>query len=161
MKSHRIVSLSFLMAGVAVTASAQLPQSRVLTLSVAQEIAQESMAKCKADGYKVTVLVVDALNAPKVMLRDDGVSASTTEAAKMMSVCPDSASGPSVKRSSQKLGLRKPSAPKKNRPMTITRMEIGFLKAVRIKRIKLKFQVSSFEIRVSGFIRSSGVWIQS
>ena len=83
MKSHRIVSLSFLMAGVAVTASAQLPQSRVLTLSVAQEIAQESMAKCKADGYKVTVLVVDALNAPKVMLRDDGVSASTTEAAKM------------------------------------------------------------------------------
>ena len=73
MKSHRIVSLSFLMAGVAVTASAQLPQSRVLTLSVAQEIAQESMAKCKADGYKVTVLVVDALNAPKVMLRDDAM----------------------------------------------------------------------------------------
>ena len=62
---------------------AQLPQSRVLTLDVAQTIAAETMAKCHADGYKVTVLVVDALNAPKVMLRDDGASASTTEAAKM------------------------------------------------------------------------------
>ena len=41
------------------------------------------MAKCRADGYKVTVLVVDGLNAPKAMLRDDGASASTTEAAKM------------------------------------------------------------------------------
>ena len=61
----------------------QLPASRVLTLDIAQTIAAEAMAKCHADGYKVTVLVVDGLNAPKVMLRDDGASASTTEAAKM------------------------------------------------------------------------------
>jgi len=66
-----------------ISAFAQLPQSRVLTLDVAQAIATEAMAKCHADGYKVTVLVVDALNAPKAMLRDDGASASTTEAAKM------------------------------------------------------------------------------
>jgi len=65
------------------SAFAQLPQSRVLTLDVAQTIAMEAMAKCRADGYKVTVLVVDGLNAPKAMLRDDGASASTTEAAKM------------------------------------------------------------------------------
>ena len=64
-------------------AFAQLPQSRVLTMDVAHEIAQEAMAKCRADGYKVTVLVVDALNAPKAMLRDDGATASTTEVAKM------------------------------------------------------------------------------
>jgi uncharacterized protein GlcG (DUF336 family) len=62
---------------------AQLPMSRVLTMDAAQAIAQEAMAKCRADGYKVTVLVVDGLNAPKAMLRDDGASASTTEAAKM------------------------------------------------------------------------------
>jgi uncharacterized protein GlcG (DUF336 family) len=62
---------------------AQLPQSRVLTMDVAHTIAQEAMAKCRADGYKVTVLVVDALNAPKAMLRDDGATASTTEVAKM------------------------------------------------------------------------------
>ena len=65
------------------SASAQLPPSRVLTLDVAQAIAQEAMAKCRADGYKVTVLVVDALNAPKALLRDDGATAATTEVAKM------------------------------------------------------------------------------
>ena len=64
-------------------AFAQLPASRVLTMDVAHSIAQEAMAKCRADGYKVTVLVVDALNAPKAMLRDDGATASTTEVAKM------------------------------------------------------------------------------
>src|SRR3974390_227925 len=62
---------------------AQLPQSRVLTMDVAHTIAQEAMAKCRADGYKITVLVVDALNAPKALLRDDGATAATTEVAKM------------------------------------------------------------------------------
>src|SRR3954467_10221179 len=65
------------------TAFAQLPQSRVLTLDVAQLIANEAMAKCRADGYKVTVLVVDSMNATKAMIRDDGATASTTEVAKM------------------------------------------------------------------------------
>jgi uncharacterized protein GlcG (DUF336 family) len=62
---------------------AQLPTSKVLTLDVAEMIAQEALAKCRADGYKVTVLVVDGLNAPKAMVRDDGATASTTEVAKM------------------------------------------------------------------------------
>jgi uncharacterized protein GlcG (DUF336 family) len=65
------------------TAFAQLPSSKILTMDVAQQIAQEAMAKCRADGYKVTVLVVDAMNAPKAMLRDDGATPSTTEVAKM------------------------------------------------------------------------------
>lgn len=64
-------------------AVAQLPVSRVLTVDVAQSIAQEAVAKCRADGYKVTALVVDSLNAPKALLRDDGATASTTEVAKM------------------------------------------------------------------------------
>jgi uncharacterized protein GlcG (DUF336 family) len=68
---------------VAASAHAQLPNSKVLTLDVAQTIAQEAMAKCRSEGYKVTVLVVDGLNAPKAMARDDGASASTTEVAKM------------------------------------------------------------------------------
>ena len=62
---------------------AQLPASRVLTLEVAQSIAQETLNQCRAKGYKVAVLVVDSLNAPKAMLRDDGTSPSTAEAAKM------------------------------------------------------------------------------
>jgi uncharacterized protein GlcG (DUF336 family) len=64
-------------------AFAQLPSTKVLTMDVAQAIAQEAMAKCRADGYKVTVLVVDAMNAPKAMLRDDGATPATTEVAKM------------------------------------------------------------------------------
>ena len=62
---------------------AQLPSSKVLTLDVAETIAQGALAKCRAGGYKVAVLVVDALNAPKVMIRDDGAVAATTEVARM------------------------------------------------------------------------------
>jgi uncharacterized protein GlcG (DUF336 family) len=77
-----------LLAGVAAavlasSARAQLPSSKILTLDVAQAIAQEALAKCRADGYHVTVLVVDGLNAPKALVRDDGATASTTEVAKM------------------------------------------------------------------------------
>jgi uncharacterized protein GlcG (DUF336 family) len=83
MKLTRIAVLSTAAVALAMSASAQLPESRVLTLDVAQEIAQETLAKCRADGYKVTVLVVDSLNMPKVLLRDDGATGSTTEVAKM------------------------------------------------------------------------------
>jgi uncharacterized protein GlcG (DUF336 family) len=65
------------------SAFAQLPATKVLTMDVAQMIAQGAMAKCRADGYKVTVLVVDAMNAPKAMIRDDGASPATAEVAKM------------------------------------------------------------------------------
>jgi uncharacterized protein GlcG (DUF336 family) len=47
----------------------------MLTIDVAQTIAQESMAKCRADGYKVTVTVVDSGNVLKAFLRDDGARA--------------------------------------------------------------------------------------
>jgi uncharacterized protein GlcG (DUF336 family) len=83
MKFKKFVFLAATTAALSMTAFAQLPPSRILTLDVAQTIAQEAMAKCRADGYKVTVLVVDGLNATKAMLRDDGATASTTEAAKM------------------------------------------------------------------------------
>ena len=83
MKFTRFTVLAAATAAISTSTFAQLPASRILTLDVAQTIAQEAMAKCRADGYKVTVLVVDALNAPKALLRDDGASASTTEAAKM------------------------------------------------------------------------------
>src|SRR6476660_892937 len=70
-------------AALSTSAGAQLPTSKVLTMDVAEAIAQGAMAKCRADGYKVTVLVVDAMNAPKAMIRDDGATAATTEVAKM------------------------------------------------------------------------------
>jgi uncharacterized protein GlcG (DUF336 family) len=83
MKLTKLALPMVLMAALSTSAFAQLPQSRVLTMDVAHAIAQEALAKCRADGYKVTVLVVDGLNAPKALLRDDGATASTTEVAKM------------------------------------------------------------------------------
>jgi uncharacterized protein GlcG (DUF336 family) len=83
MKLSTFAMLTALGATLSTSAFAQLPDSKLLTLDVAQTIAQEAMAKCRADGYKVTVLVVDGLNATKAMLRDDGATASTTEVAKM------------------------------------------------------------------------------
>src|ERR1700733_4076841 len=76
-------TLAVLTAALSSSAFAQLPASRVLTLDVAQMIAQETLSNCRANGYKVTVLVGDALNMPKALLRDDGATASTTEVAKM------------------------------------------------------------------------------
>jgi len=83
MKFTKFAFLAAAAAALSTNAFAQLPTSKILTLDVAQTIALEAMAKCRADGYKVTVLVVDGLNAPKAMLRDDGATAATTEVAKM------------------------------------------------------------------------------
>jgi uncharacterized protein GlcG (DUF336 family) len=83
MKFTTFAILTAAVAALSPSAFAQLPSSKVLTLDAAEAIAQEALAKCRADGYKVTVLVVDALNAPKAMMRDDGATASTTEVAKM------------------------------------------------------------------------------
>ena len=83
MNLTKLAVLATTMAALSTSAFAQLPTSKVLTMDVAQTIAQAAMAKCRADGYKVTVLLVDGLNAPKAMFRDDGATASTTEVAKM------------------------------------------------------------------------------
>jgi len=79
MKFTRFVVLAAAAAAFSSTASAQ----KAVTLDLAQTMAQEAMATCRTNGFKVTVLVVDALNMPKALLRDDGATASTTEMAKM------------------------------------------------------------------------------
>ncbi len=60
-----------------------LPTQKVLTIDVAHTVAQEAMMKCRADGYKVTVLVVDSANMMKAFLRDDGAPNATVEVARM------------------------------------------------------------------------------
>lgn len=67
----------------AAPAHAQLPESRILTFDVAKAIAKEAMAECHAHDYRIAVLVVDALNEPKFMLRDDEAPAATAEEVKM------------------------------------------------------------------------------
>jgi uncharacterized protein GlcG (DUF336 family) len=61
----------------------ELPIQKVLTLEVANEIAQEALAKCRAQGYKVTVTVVDSANMLKAYLRDDGSNMVGIEVSRM------------------------------------------------------------------------------
>jgi len=79
----KITRFAILVAASAAAAFAQLPATKTLTVDVAQAIAQEAMAKCRADGYKVTVSVVDAGNVMKAFVRDDGATPSTVEVARM------------------------------------------------------------------------------
>ena len=72
-----------ILAATAASAFAQLPTQKVLTIDVAQTIAQEAMAQCRSNGYKVTVRVVDGSNMLKAFLRDDGASMATVEVARM------------------------------------------------------------------------------
>lgn len=72
------------LAACAGSASAQgLPTTKVLTMDVAQAIAQEAITSCRAAGYHVSVLVVDAGNMQKAFLRDDGAGNATVEVARL------------------------------------------------------------------------------
>ncbi len=84
MKLTRLAILTAGTLALSTGASAQgLPTTKVLTVDVAQTIAQTAMATCRANGYKVTVRVVDAGNVLKAMLRDDGAANATVEVAQM------------------------------------------------------------------------------
>src|SRR4029077_6888000 len=82
MKLKTLTLLTVGAAALSTNAPAQLPNSKVLTMDVAHTIAQEALNSCRASGYRVTALVVDSLNAPKALLRDDGPTASTHEVPK-------------------------------------------------------------------------------
>jgi uncharacterized protein GlcG (DUF336 family) len=78
----------FVLAGTAAAWSASLvaqglPTQKMLTIEVAREIAETAMMKCRADGYKVTVTVVDSANVLKAFLRDDGAPMATVEVGRM------------------------------------------------------------------------------
>jgi uncharacterized protein GlcG (DUF336 family) len=60
-----------------------LPTQKVLTIDIAQTLAHEAMLKCRADGYKVSVMVVDNANGLKAFVRDDGARVATVEVARM------------------------------------------------------------------------------
>ena len=80
MKSTHI---AVLVAASAAAAFAQLPTTKMLTVEVAQSIAQEAMMTCRGNGYHVTVQVVDSGNFLKAFLRDDGANLATIDVARM------------------------------------------------------------------------------
>jgi uncharacterized protein GlcG (DUF336 family) len=85
MKLTQSLAFSAGVAALCAAAFAQegLPIQKVLTIDLAQTIAQDAMAQCRANGYKVTVSVVDHANMLKAFLRDDGAGMATVEVARM------------------------------------------------------------------------------
>ena len=84
MKLTLVVVLAVIAAGLFANVCAQdLPSRKMLTINVAQVIAQEAVTACRANGYKVSVLVVDDANRMKAFLRDDGAGNATIEVARM------------------------------------------------------------------------------
>ncbi len=79
----KLTRIAVLVAASSAAAFAQLPTMKMLTVDVAQTIAQEAMMRCRADGYHVTVQVVDSGNFLKAFLRDDGAGLATIDVARM------------------------------------------------------------------------------
>ncbi len=84
MKHISLIAFAF----VASTAWGQTPQpqgpltERNVSLSVAAEAAQAAVDKCRADGFRVTVVVLDHAGVIKTVLRDDGTSPHTVDTAR-------------------------------------------------------------------------------
>ncbi len=59
------------------TIAAELPTAAYLPLKMAQKAANAAMAKCIADGYRVSVAVVARSGSTKVLIRGDGAGPHT------------------------------------------------------------------------------------
>jgi uncharacterized protein GlcG (DUF336 family) len=52
---------------------------KTISLDAAQAVAQGALAKCRSDGYRATITVLDFTGMVKVVIRDDGTSAQSGE----------------------------------------------------------------------------------
>ena len=78
MKICSIAALALLASGAAASAQELLIEKN-LSLALANEIAQATMASCTASGFKVTVTVLDRAGEVKMMIRGDGTNPHTVE----------------------------------------------------------------------------------
>jgi uncharacterized protein GlcG (DUF336 family) len=75
-----IAAAAALLAGSAITAQAQgLPAQKVLTMDAASAIAHGAVDKCRADGYRVSVTIIDTGGMLKAFMRDDGAGPHTVD----------------------------------------------------------------------------------
>jgi uncharacterized protein GlcG (DUF336 family) len=66
-----------LLVGTAQAQTVELPQQPYLPIHLALDAASAALAQCQADGYRVSVAVVDRGGVLKVLLRDDGTGPHT------------------------------------------------------------------------------------
>ena len=76
--------LSFCLMGLltATASAADLPKESVLPLVLATKAAQATIDKCKADGYNVSVAVVDRGGNLRALLRQDGTGPHSVESSR-------------------------------------------------------------------------------
>jgi uncharacterized protein GlcG (DUF336 family) len=70
-----------LMAAPAAAGAQGLPSQKILPLALAQEAAMAAVAACTAQGYRETVVVVDADGVERALLRGDGTGSHTNNSA--------------------------------------------------------------------------------
>ncbi len=83
-KTVRFVTASALLVPALLASQAAMSQSAIVTprsisFDAAQVLALEAVTKCRADGYRVTVAVVDRNGRTRVLMHDDGASPHTGE----------------------------------------------------------------------------------
>lgn len=76
--------ITFCLAGLMIgqTSAAELPKESVLPLSLATKAAHVAVDKCLADGYRVSVTVVDRGGNVRAVLRQDGAGSHTIESSR-------------------------------------------------------------------------------
>lgn len=78
-----LLLLASISAGPAMAQEALVP-ANTLSPEVALEVAQTSLASCRAQGYQVAVAVVERMGVPQVMLRDRFAGPHTPDTAQRM-----------------------------------------------------------------------------
>lgn len=73
------VATAALGAGVSPAIAQVVVAQKTLSLDGAQAIAQAAIEKCRADGYRAAITILDPNGIVKVTLRDDGTSPQTLE----------------------------------------------------------------------------------
>jgi len=74
-----LFSLAVMVSGMNVAVAEELPREAVLPLALANKAAAAALDKCKQDGYRVSVAVVDRAGVLRVLMRGDGAGPHTTD----------------------------------------------------------------------------------
>ena len=77
--SYRLAGVAGLACVLAIPANAQLLARKDLSAKMAMTIAEATIEKCRADGYRVSVTVVGRNGEPLVQVRGDGTGPHTME----------------------------------------------------------------------------------
>ena len=78
----QLLSLGLALSMATTVQALELPQQAYLNLDTAQKLASEALNKCAADGYSVSVSVVDAFGLTRVQLRADKAGPHTLESSR-------------------------------------------------------------------------------